>query len=614
MISRRAAWTSAPTAGCSASADRRAEHQTTTVTARLRDEQISALFRSVAVGVVAAACASVVLGTTLIRLGYLSWPAGMIWTAAVIGCAAGHLELRRRYLAGGRETRSSARWGYGFAIICWAEGACWGWVSIATLSTSPFGVEMLILVVVLAMAAGSVPTFGAYLPAFFGLFLPATIPFFISNIRSGDMLHEASGLLMLIYILGMGAVGWVYNANFKTLVLLRIDKETLAEKLRVQKELAEQANRAKSQFLASASHDLRQPVHALGLFVGALRGVGMPDEGRRLVEQLDAALIGLDDLFRALLDISRLDAGVVDVRREAFPLQPLLQRVLNDYAPLAAQKLIGLVLHPTSLAAESDPLMVERILRNLVENAVRYTDHGRVVVGCRRGATALQLQVWDTGRGIADHETQSIFLEFHQIRPPGGELRGGLGLGLAIVRRLAQALDSPLTVRSRPGHGSCFSLTLPRSHGEAVQNPPASPPATSPAVLRRGFIVIIDDDDAIQSAMVSLLTTWGHRVLAGASGQAVIDALAELPERPDVIISDYRLAHQETGIAVIRRLRAEYNEDIPAMLITGETRPEQLKEAHRSGFLVLHKPVPNSQLRAAIGNLLRQEAAAAEDN
>jgi signal transduction histidine kinase/CheY-like chemotaxis protein len=579
------------------------------VSARLRDEQIAAVFRSVAVGVVAAACAAVVLGVTLIRLGYLYWPTGVIWIAAIVACALGHLALRRRYLAATARERRNAQWAHRFAGICLAEGAFWGWISIATIASSPFGVEMLVMIVALAMAAGAIPTFGAYLPAFFGLFLPATVPFMLWNIAAGGALQEASALLMLIYILGMGAVALVYNSNFKTLVRLRIDREELAEKLRLQKELAEQANREKSQFLASASHDLRQPVHALGLFVGALRGVGMPDEGLRLIDQLDASLIGLDNLFRALLDISRLDAGVVDVRRQVFALQPLLQRVTQDYAALASEKVVALVLHPTSLAADSDPVLVERILRNLVENAVRYTDQGRVVVGCRRAGRVVRLEVWDTGRGIADHERHSIFREFYQIRGDGHETRGGLGLGLAIVRRLTLALDCPLTVRSRPDRGSCFSLALPRATRLADEHAAAALPAVPPPVLRRGFIVIIDDDAAIRSAMVSLLTTWGHRVLAGASGTAVIGPLADCPERPDLIISDYRLSHEESGIEVILRLRGEYNEDIPAMLITGETRPEQLQEAHRSGFLVLHKPVPNSQLRAAIGNLLRQETA-----
>jgi two-component system, sensor histidine kinase len=577
--------------------------------AHLRDEQVAAVYRSVTVGVVAAACAAVVLGATLIRLGFLVWPIGVIWITSVVACALGHIDLRQRYVSASPEERKNTRWGHRFAAICLAEGAFWGWISVAIIASSPLGVEMLVMIVAMAMAAGAIPTFGAYLPAFFGLFVPATVPFFLWNLCAGGTMHEASTLLMLIYIFGMGGVGLVYNRNFNALVLLRIEKEELAEKLRLQKELAEQASREKSQFLASASHDLRQPVHALGLFVGALRGVGMPEEGMRLIDQLDASLTGLDNLFRVLLDISRLDAGVVDVRRQIFPVQPLLQRVVQDYAPLASQKLITLVLHPSSLAADSDPVLVERILRNLVENAVRYTDHGRVVVGCRRQDRRLHLEVWDTGRGIPEHETQSIFREFYQVRAPGEEPRSGLGLGLAIVRRLTQALDCPLTVRSTPGLGSCFSLALPRALSLPDTRTVVTPAAALPAALRRGFIVIIDDDMAIQSAMVSLLKNWGHRVVAGSSGEAVVGVLADCPDRPDLIISDYRLSHQETGIEAIRRLRAEYNEDIPAMLITGETRSDQLQAAHHSGFLVLHKPVPNSQLRAAIGNLLRQEAA-----
>jgi two-component system, sensor histidine kinase len=572
---------------------------------RLRDEQVAALFRSVAAGVTFAALGAIVLATLLVGLGVLRWSVGGLWVACVCACAIGHLQLRREYRASSLELRRSPIWSRHFALIAFAEGAFWGWISVAAIGSASLDIEMVVMVVTLGIAGGSVPCFGAHIPSFLSLFVPATLPFLIWCLCTGGTLHESLALLMLIYIAGMGAMGLAYNRNFNAIVELRLEKEDLAEELRIQKDIAERANLEKSQFLASASHDLRQPVHALGLILGALRGVRIPDDGLKLIDQLEASLLGLDNLFRAVLDISRLDAGVLEVRCQTFAIQPIFDRVAHDFSPSATAKHIRLAIHSSALAVYSDPILVERILRNLVENAIRYTDHGRVVVGCRRAGLMMRVEVWDTGRGIPETERQSIFREFYQIREPGEDYRGGLGLGLAIVHRLGQALGAPLSLRSRAGHGSVFSFAIPRA--EMPSQAPTPMPEQLLAILRRAFIVVIDDDDAIRNAMESLLLHWGHRVVTAPSGEATLAALAKCPDRPDLIITDYRLGHVETGLDVIRLLNAEYNDDLPAILITGETRPEQLQEVHRSGCLVLHKPVPDRQLRAAIGNLLRQE-------
>jgi CheY-like chemotaxis protein len=408
--------------------------------------------------------------------------------------------------------------------------------------------------------------------------------------------------MMLLFIAALSTLGFMASRNFRAFVQLRFQAADLAEDLQLQKEIAEKASLAKSSFLAAASHDLRQPVHAMTLFIGALRGVAMPQEGERLVAQIEASAAAMDMLFGALLDISRLDAGVVEVRPQVFALQPLLDRVRLDHQQEAAAKGVTLSCQPTRAVVETDPVLVERILRNLISNAVRYTPKGRVLIGCRR--SPLRVEVWDTGPGIAAADQKQIFEEYFQLENPERDRTKGLGLGLAIVRRLSDLLGSELTLASHPGRGSCFSITLPRASARPA--PPAPAGGAAEAVLRGRLIAVIDDESAIREAMSALLTGWDHEVVTAGSGEEMAHRLAARVRRPDLIVCDYRLRGGETGVNVIATLRARFGADIPALLITGDTAPDRLAEAQASGLLLLHKPVPNGRLRAAISNLLRQ--------
>jgi two-component system, sensor histidine kinase len=383
---------------------------------------------------------------------------------------------------------------------------------------------------------------------------------------------------------------------------LRIRSDQLANDLQRQKDIAERASLAKSTFLAAASHDLRQPVHALGLLAGALRGVAMAPAGNLLLDQIEASTNAMDGLFTALLDISRLDAGVVEVHRRPFAVAPLLDRICRDHADEAKAKGVALILKRSAVTVDSDPVLLERILRNLISNAVRYTDNGRIVIGCRRRGPTMSIQVWDTGRGIPPDQQERVFQEYYQLGNAERDRSKGLGLGLAIVRRMTDLLDCKLTLHSQPGRGSCFDIAIPISR-RATQ-PDAVQHVVSSGALARGFIVVIDDEAAIQRAMSSLLTGWGHDVVTGGSGDEVMQRLSSRPDRPDLVICDYRLREDENGLTVIQRMRSEYNQDIPAMLITGDTAPDRLAEARASGLVLLHKPVPNSKLRAAIVNLI----------
>ncbi len=369
------------------------------------------------------------------------------------------------------------------------------------------------------------------------------------------------------------------------------------------------ANLAKSRFLAAASHDLRQPLHALGLFVSQLRThVGTP-EGGRLVERVDAAISAMNELFNALLDISKLDAGVLTPQRSGFPIERLLQRIETTFAGTAEESGLSFKVVPSGAWVSSDFLLLERIVLNLVSNAVRYTGDGGVLIGCRRRGDNLRIEVYDTGPGIADDQQRDIFAEFYQIGASDRRAHGGLGLGLAIVERLCRLLDHPVELTSALGRGSRFAVTVPlaAAHSSAVEHAPA--PALD--VVSSKLIVVIDDDALVLEGMGGLLRSWGCRVVAASSADAALAELAARGERPDLAISDYRLADGYTGIAVIERIRDAYGRTIPAFLISGDTAPARLQEARAGGYHLLHKPVPPIALRAMLTQLLKKHEAAA---
>jgi CheY-like chemotaxis protein/anti-sigma regulatory factor (Ser/Thr protein kinase) len=262
-----------------------------------------------------------------------------------------------------------------------------------------------------------------------------------------------------------------------------------------------------------------------------------------------------------------------------------------------------------------DPVLLERVVRNLASNAVRYTDSGGVVLAARSRGARLSIEIWDSGRGIPLDQQDRVFQEFYQLHNPERDRGKGLGLGLAIVRRLTRLLGCTLTLRSVPGRGSVFKISVERAPGEIAAPVDAAQTRAAPTPLskRGGHIVVVDDEVAVRVAMYSLLTSWGHEVLVGANAEEIIALWNAAVKAPGLIISDYRLRGAETGADAIATLRAYFDAPIAAMLVTGDTAPDRLREAQASGFLLLHKPVSNGRLRAAVGNLLAQGATARPD-
>jgi PAS domain S-box-containing protein len=390
--------------------------------------------------------------------------------------------------------------------------------------------------------------------------------------------------------------------------------EELITGLRAQKDRAETADRAKSVFLAAASHDLRQPIHALGLFLTALRSMAqapavpsseLADIGRRMQTSLDS----LGQLLNMLLDVSRLDANAVQIVREPTELAALLDELAQAFGPLAREKGLQLRVVPTDLWVDTDPTVLRRILTNLLSNAVRYTPRGRVLLGCRRRGSDVEIQVWDSGIGIPAEQREAIFEEFYQIGQSTAQHHEahGLGLGLPIVKRSAHLLQAPLGLRSQPGLGSMFSIRLPRCEAPLrAPQPPLPEPALHPTAHGLG-VLVIDDDAQVLGAMQRVLSVWGHRAFCAASAdEAVIMAITH-PDQIHLLLSDFRLGATVTAVDAIRAVQACLPHPVPTYILTGDTSPQRILEASLLGFPLLHKPVQ----AAVLHGILDAEVAAA---
>lgn len=388
-------------------------------------------------------------------------------------------------------------------------------------------------------------------------------------------------------------------------------RESLETALTVEKNAAERArdaaeaaSRAKSRFLAAASHDLRQPMHALSLFAATLVERLRYPEVRQIADQMQASIVSLTSLFDSLLDISKLDAGTIQTRVVSFRLQEIFDNVRRDFSGRATNKGLRFRVVPSNAVVRSDPLLLERIVRNLAANAVNYTNQGGIVIGARRRGKELCIEVWDTGPGIPVDEQQRIFEEFYQIANPERDRSKGLGLGLAIVKRLAELLNHPIAVRSAAGRGAIFAVTVPR--GVLRQQHPVDA-TSSPRDTLRGsaerLVVLIEDERIIREATQTLLSDWGCKVIASASAADARAQLEEMGRLPDLIIADYRLAGGNTGIDAIQTIRGDSGATIPAVLITGDAATDYLKQAQQQGYPVLHKPVAPAKLRALIATI-----------
>lgn len=461
--------------------------------------------------------------------------------------------------------------------------------------------RMVQTILLLGLAAGAVATTAGNAPVFLAFLIPVSLANGLAWV-SGSGGRTVTWIEWVLGLLIMG-FAWILSSLardtwrvFVESVNIRAQQLKSNQQLRLALNQAESAIRAKTRFFASASHDLRQPMHTLSLLGAALNMRPLDAASADIARNMNMALRSLASQMDALLDISKLDAQVVQVSNETFSLACWLSRLQQEFLPAAQGKGLTIYLDcPPQAWVESDPVLLERVVRNLIDNAIKYTQQGAIYINAQRQGELWRVQVRDTGIGIAEDEKARVFEEFYQIGNPERDRAKGLGLGLSIVSRLVDLLDLHLEMESEFGVGSCFSLSI--SAAESRQPVQALGSEEGAQLLSTLRVLVIDDEDQVRSAMQTLLGAYGCEVeLAGSTREAMVKGLTRVP---DIVLCDLRLRGADDGLAAVRSLRSAHPK-LPAVLISGDTAPERLREAHEAGLTLLHKPVSAEQLVAAM--------------
>jgi len=493
-----------------------------------------------------------------------------------------------------------------------ASGVLWG---IAAWFFAPYGSglhQLALVLVVYTFCVACVPILAPQFALFVLFVVLVFVPAIVRIALQHDVLSWQAAIVMAVAMAMTMLLGRNYRQSFESIVGLKLRTEALAVQLGAEKAVAdaaraeaEVANRAKTQFFAAASHDLRQPLHAMGLFAEALRARSHDAEVAQLVNSINESVDALEGLFSELLDITKIDSGGVEVHPVDFELADIFRKVRLHFEPAAFEKGLELRIRGGDRVAFADPLLVERIVRNLVSNAIRYTIDGSVLVSCRRHGDRLLLQVWDTGPGIRGDERERVFDEFYQVpgtRAVGGEQKKGLGLGLAIVKRLADLMNAPLELRSQVGRGTVFTLQLPVGKAPRAAERALGSRAPTGVTLAGRTIVVVEDEPAVRQGLEVLLASWGATIvsLENLAATEAWAAAADAVSPPALVIADYRLEEGATGVAAISAVRRRFGASVPAIVVTGSAMSGHEKDALEHDFHLLIKPVLPNKLRAMI--------------
>ena len=465
--------------------------------------------------------------------------------------------------------------------------------------------QMFLTMIICCMVTGATASLGAHLLLYVSYASIFMVQLIVAWLIMGNAHAPFVAVLLLLY--GLIMIGFARNFSREVMsgVAIRFENQELVAQLEAARRAAELANKAKSQFLAAASHDLRQPLHALSLYSAALTLQSSDSAAIEIAGYINQALGSTRALVDSLLDISKLDAGAVEPQLQRMSVRTLIERMEADYQPVAREKKLTFLTLPVNVSIETDPVLLEQIVRNLVDNALKYTAVGGVVLKAELIERTVRIAIEDSGPGIHESERERIFEEFYQVGNPERDRAKGLGLGLAIVRRLTRLLGVELQLETAPGRGSTFAVTMACAAEEAcVPHPPGAPAVADALALVGSEILVIDDEPSVREGMRRLLESWGCRVEVCGGYEEALQLLDERAPGVELIIADFRLRQNENGIQTVLRLRERLG-DVPALIISGDTAPERLREAQASGMPFLHKPVSAGTLKQTIAELLR---------
>jgi len=496
-----------------------------------------------------------------------------------------------------RFSKNIARWQFYTLSVCLFFGISWGVAGILFYNFLPDNNQAFILLSFTILLLSHFPFLVQYVKCFYVFALSLILSFASYLVLSNEAANIYTALLLLCYV-GL------------LLVFAKWFKDRERKHIRLQYELIEQnkkvkdANDSKSQFLASASHDLRQPLQALGFYITMLSDFLREPQKKALFDKTLRAYQALEHLLNQLLNISKLNANLVNVIKTDFSIFELFEKLKNDYRLRAMDHGLSIEFITNDYFAYSDVVSVERIMRNLVENALRYTKDGYIKVSCVLENGTLILRVSDTGIGISEKHISKIFDEFYQVENPERDRTKGFGLGLYAVDRLAKLLDTAIIVESVEGKGSTFSIALLVGEKSKVKKIEKPDELLSDTILDDKVVLLVDDDDVVLDSISRLFLSWKCLVLTATSYQNAIDLLIKEEIIPEILIMDYRLPQHKNGVDLVAEICELCKESIPAIILTGDTGEESLTHINQSGLAFLHKPTDPSKLKERVKKLL----------
>jgi two-component system, sensor histidine kinase len=574
------------------------------VAALVRAEQLRAVYRRMPLAFTGSALCAALLAVTLahrLTAAFLT-----LWLVAACGNSGLCAWLWYRFRQARPGLAELPRWETRLMAAVMVAGLIWGSGGLLLHVPGSLAQQILVLLVMLHMTLSGLLIAGCSVSAFMAFVTPVLVLSAVPFLAGGEGTCTLIGLATLALLPCLAVLALRLARDQRRAIEIQLHHRRLAGQLRVQKRAALDACQAKSRFLAMASHDLRQPLHALDLFVKALQERRLAHPENELVDNVRRSVDAMEELFDALLHISRLDAGSVRRRVVTFPLEELFDRLRMELGPVAQEKNLRFVVERAPVYVRSDPELLTQILRNLLSNAMRYTAHGTVLMCCRREQGRVRVEVRDSGCGIPPMDHGRVFQEFTQLGNPGRDRRKGLGLGLAIVDRLARLLSHPITLRSRVGVGSVFGVSMPR--GEREEHVPVVP-----AINLAGFdlsgitVLLLDDDLAVREGLERLLARWSCQVVAAASGADAILRLEGRARPPDIILVDYRLREQAGEVTVLQRLQGELGPEVPALVVMAGGLAER-RDCETGGVPVLGKPVNPARLRTLLTHIAAKAA------